>query len=209
MARSILLCSAAVALAVPSAALAQSTGTIDFERDSIVVTGVRAKDVGGVEAPRSSKAKAVLGQEMIARMAPGQSINDTLNLVPGVSFQNNDPFGSAGGRMTIRGFDSTRISQTVDGIPLNDSGNYALYTNQQIDPELIDQVNVNLGSTDVDSPTASATGSTVNLRTLTPSEDFSVLASGAAGDFDYFRVFGLIQTGKGLKDSVFLSRAPL
>ena len=51
---------------------------------------------------------------------------------------------------------SGRISLTVDGIPLNDSGNYAVYSNQQIDPEVIDEVNVNLGTTDVDSPTASA-----------------------------------------------------
>jgi iron complex outermembrane receptor protein len=49
---------------------------------------------------------------------------------------------------------------TFDGIPLNDTGNYAIYSNQQIDPELIDAVDVNLGTTDVDSPTASATGGT-------------------------------------------------
>ena len=51
----------------------------------------------------------------------------------------------------------SRISQTFDGLPLNDTGNYALYSNQQLDPELIQQVNVNLGTTDVDSPTAAAT----------------------------------------------------
>ncbi|MEI9926858.1 MAG: TonB-dependent receptor plug domain-containing protein [Sphingomonas sp.] len=34
------------------------------------------------------------------------------------------PFGSAGGTLTIRGFDSSRISLTFDGIPLNDTGNY-------------------------------------------------------------------------------------
>ncbi|URW75175.1 TonB-dependent receptor [Sphingomonas donggukensis] len=185
------------ALLVPGAAFAQSTGSIDFENEGeIVVTGARTNDAGGIEVPDTSKAKAVLNQEFISRQAPGQTINDTINNLPGVSFQNNDPFGSAGGTLTIRGFDSTRISQTFDGVPLNDSGNYAIYSNQQLDPELIEQVNVNLGTTDVDSPTAGATGSTVNYRTIVPSKDFSVKVVGSRGDFDYFRTFGLIQTGE-------------
>ena len=86
----------------------------------------------------------MLTQEFISRQTPGNSILDTINSLPGVSFQNNDPFGSAGGTLTIRGFDSSRIALTFDGVPLNDTGNYALYSNQQLDPELIEQVNVSL-----------------------------------------------------------------
>ncbi|WP_414712378.1 TonB-dependent receptor plug domain-containing protein, partial [Sphingomonas sp.] len=186
---------ALVAFALPGTAYAQSTGSIDFEND-IIVSGSRDSGVAGIEVPDTSKAKQVLTQEFISRMAPGQTINDTINQMPGVSFQNNDPFGSAGGTLTIRGFDSTRISQTFDGIPLNDSGNYALYSNQQLDPELIEQVNVNLGTTDVDSPTAGATGSTVNYRTITPSKNFGVKVVGSRGDFDFFRTFGMINTGE-------------
>jgi iron complex outermembrane receptor protein len=183
------------ALVIPTGAYAQSTGSIDFEND-IVVTGNRSTDVGGVINPDTSKAKVVLTQEFISHQAPGQTVNDIINQMPGVSFQNNDPFGSSGGTLTIRGFDSTRISQTFDGIPLNDSGNYALYSNQQLDPELIEQVNVNLGSADIDSPSAAATGSTVNYRTIVPSKDFGVKLVGSRGDFDFFRTFGLIQTGE-------------
>ena len=105
---------------------------------------------------------------MIARQNPGQTILDTINLIPGVSFQNNDAYGSSGGTLNIRGFAADRISLTVDGIPLNDSGNYAIFSNQQFDPEIIGEVNVNLGTTDVDSPTASAAGGTVNYRTIVP-----------------------------------------
>ena len=56
---------------------------------------------------------------------------DSINVIPGVTFTNNDAYGSAGGQLTIRGFSSDRISLTFDGIPLNDSGNYAIYSNQQ------------------------------------------------------------------------------
>ena len=178
------------ALMIPASALAQSTGTIDFEEGSeeIVVTGSRAQNgVNGIVVPDTTKTRGVLNQEFIQRQAPGQSVNDLINQLPGVSYTNNDPFGSSGGSLNIRGFESSRISQTFDGIPLNDTGNYAIYGNQQLDPELIEQVNVNMGTTDVDSPTAGATGSTVNYRTRNPGEEFGVKLIGSAGDFDFFR----------------------
>ena len=157
-------------------------------------------------APRTSAASSARHAEGEGRPDPGnhrprrtpaRPILDTINLVPGVSFQNNDAYGSAGGTLNIRGFDSTRISLTFDGIQLNDSGNYAIFSNQQIDPELIEQVNVNLGSTDVDSPTASAVGGTVNLRTMTPTKDMRrPRRSARSAKFDFRRIFGVFDTGE-------------
>ena len=181
---------------MPAAAFAQSTGTVEAEKQAIIITGTRARDVGGVQTPDTPKAKVVLTQEMISRQNPGQTILDTINMVPGVSFQNNDAYGSSGGTLTIRGFDSSRISLTFDGIQLNDSGNYAIYSNQQLDPELIEQVNVNLGSTDVDSPTASAVGGTVNYRTLTPTREMGFRGAASVGDWDFWRLFGMLNTGE-------------
>ncbi|MFL6861532.1 MAG: TonB-dependent receptor plug domain-containing protein, partial [Allosphingosinicella sp.] len=154
--------------------------------------------VGGVEIPPTTKSREVLNSEFIQRQVPGQSINEVINQLPGVSFTNNDPFGSAGGNLIIRGFDNARIAETFDGMPLNDTGNYAIFSNQMLDSELIEQVNVSLGSTDVDSPTAAATGSTVNYRTRRPYENFAARLEGSYGWFeggDYFRTFGAIDTG--------------
>jgi iron complex outermembrane receptor protein len=186
---------ATTALVMPAMAFAQSTGSQDFEEEEIVITGTRNQDVGGITAPDTTKAKAALTQEVIARQNPGQTILDTINLIPGVSFQNNDAYGSSGGTLNIRGFSSDRISLTVDGIPLNDSGNYAIFSNQQFDPEIIGEVNVNLGTTDVDSPTASAAGGTVNYRTIVPREEMGARVSASIGEYDFHRVFGMIETG--------------
>ena len=192
------------ALSIPGTAFAQSTGSLDFEDDAIVVTGSGSSDVGGVDIPNTPKARVELERELLLRQTPGQTVNDMINLVPGVSFTNNDPFGSLGGNFTVRGFGSDRISQTVDGIPLNDSGNYALYTNQQFDAEIIESVTVSLGSTDVDSPTASAVGGTINIRTLTPRDELGAMLSASYGDIiargdpgsrPFHRVFGMIHTG--------------
>lgn len=205
-----LLC-ATTALVMPAMAFAQSTGSQEFEEETIVVTGTRTQEVGGVTAPDTTKAKAALTSEVIARQNPGQTILDTINLIPGVSFQNNDAYGSSGGTLNIRGFSADRISLTVDGVPLNDSGNYAIFSNQQFDPEIIGEVNVNLGTTDVDSPTASAAGGTVNYRTITPRKELGAMLSASYGDFDFHRIFGMIETGEftpwGTRAFVSASRA--
>lgn len=184
------------ALAIPASAFAQSTGSIEVE-EVIVVTGARANQgVSGVVVPDATKPRAVLTEELIAKQPAGQSILNTINQVPGVNFTNSDAYGSSGGNLRIRGFDGNRISLTFDGFPLNDTGNYAIYSNQQLDPELIYSVNVNLGTTDVDSPTASAAGGTVNYLTRTPSSDFRALGVVTLGGEDYFRIFGMVETGE-------------
>jgi iron complex outermembrane receptor protein len=190
----VLLCTTAM---LPSVAFAQSTGTVETEKDTIVVTGTRAqKGTSGVVIQDSTKAKGLITQEYIARQNPGQSLLNTINYIPGVNFTQNDAYGSSGGNLRIRGFDGNRVSVTFDGVPLNDSGNYAIFSNQLLDPELVEQVNVNLGATDVDSPTASAAGGTVNFRSLIPTNDPGFLVDGSIGSFNFARAFGMVQTGE-------------
>jgi len=191
----LLLCSTAAIF--PTAAYAQSTGTVETEKDTIVITGTRAqKGTDGVVIQDSTKAKGLITQEYIAKQSPGQTLLATINYIPGVNFTQNDPYGSSGGNLRIRGFDGNRVSVTFDGVPLNDSGNYAIFPNQLLDPELVEQINVNLGATDVDSPTASAAGGTVNFRSLIPTNKPGVLVDGSLGSFNFKRIFGMVNTGE-------------
>ncbi|RZJ96209.1 MAG: Plug domain-containing protein, partial [Brevundimonas sp.] len=154
-------------LMLAGAANAQSTATQEAELGDVVVTGARGPRTtdGTIVAETVAKTRSSVTQEFISTQAAGQTILQTLNLTPGLNFTNNDPYGSSGGNIRLRGFDGNRVSLTFDGIPLNDTGNYAVYTNQQLDPELIERASVNTGTTDVDSPTASATGGTINYVT--------------------------------------------
>ena len=192
---------AAVALFAPTAGWAQSTGSVELNAEAegteeVIVTGSRvSQGIEGIQIPDSPKARQVLTNEFLQRATPGNTVLNALNIIPGVNFTQSDPYGSSGGNIRIRGFDGNRISLTFDGFPLNDTGNYAIFSNQQLDPELIDEVNVNLGSTDIDSPTASAAGGTINYRTIVPDEKLSATAVFSAGDDDFTRVFGLIETG--------------
>ena len=149
----------------------------------IVITGTRAqKGVDGVGHPGFDQGQGPrhAGVHRASRV-PGQTMLNTINYIPGVNFTQNDPYGSSGGNAPIRGFDGNRVSVTFDGVPLNDSGNYAIFSNQLLDPELVEQVNVNLGATDVDSPTASAAGGTVNFRSLIPTDELGVPVDGSLG----------------------------
>ncbi len=178
-------------------ALAQSTGSTTVQE--IVVSVNRAKDVGGVvtqqEAP---KTREIISQAYISTQAAGANALSDLNLVPGVNFTNDDPYGMSGGggHFSIRGIKGANIGEMVDGVPLNDAGNYAIYAGELVDPEVIANVNVITGSTDVDAPSSSSLGGLVNINTLTPTNKFGGFVSGSAGSFNYWRFAGLVNTGE-------------
>jgi iron complex outermembrane receptor protein len=129
--RSFYLCGAASLALLTSfsadGAAAQSTGTQASEVQEVVVVGQRGpRVVGAVIAESAPKSRSSINQEFIESQVPGQTVLDVINLLPGVNFNNNDAFGSAGGDITLRGFDSQRIALLQDGVPLNDTGNYAI-----------------------------------------------------------------------------------
>ncbi|CAN5319803.1 TonB-dependent receptor [soil metagenome] len=180
------------------AASAQSSGTDATEVETVVVTGARGPHSidGAIVAETVAKSRSTITQEFIGTQAAGQTILQSLNLTPGLNFTNNDPYGSSGGNLRLRGFDGARVTLTVDGIPLNDTGNYSQFSNQQIDPELIERATVNTGATDVDTPTASSTGGLINYTTLRPTTDMGGWIQASGGDFNFRRIIGLFNTGE-------------
>lgn len=176
-------------------AMAQSTGSQASELEGVIVTASGQRAVAGQVVETAPKSRASVDAEFLAAQPTGQNVFQSLNLLPGVSFTNNDAYGSTGGNLRLRGFDGARVSVTFDGVPLNDTGNYSVYPNQQLDAELIDRASVNLGTTDVDSPTASATGGTINYITRKPSTEFGGMAVASVGEESYRRGFLMLDSG--------------
>ena len=196
MTKTLLLGASALAFAplLAGPALAQSTGTQAIE--TVVVTGALTSSTGLMTPLDIPKERSVIGKEFIDTQPAGQTVFDTLNTIPGFNFTNTDPYGNSGGDIRLHGMDGNRISLTWDGMPLNDTGNYATFTNQIVDTEIVDRVSVNQGTTDVDSPTASSTGGVINILTTRPSEQFGGLADLSYGSDDYRRGFFRIDTGE-------------
>lgn len=186
-----------LAAASPNA-FAQSTGSeaVEENMSEVVVSATRVRAIGIAGDQTAPKSRITISSEYLESQSAGQSFFQGLNQVPGVNFTNNDPYGSSGGNLRIRGFDGSRVSVTFDGIPLNDSGNYALFTNQMPDAEIIDRIDVNLGTTDVDSPTASATGGTVAIRTRKPADEAGGQGVLSFGENNYRRAFARFDTGE-------------
>lgn len=188
--------SPAFVLILSGPVLAQSTGTQAVEGiESVTVTGEH--EITGIMKPITvPKERSTIDQDFINTQPAGQSVFDMLNKVPGYNFTNNDPYGNSGGDVRIHGFDGNHISFTWDGMPLNDTGNYAIFTNQVADAEVIGSASVNQGTTDVDSPTAAATGGVVSIVTARPKDEPGAMLDSSAGTNNYKREFARLDTGE-------------
>ncbi|MGZ5932545.1 MAG: TonB-dependent receptor [Rhizomicrobium sp.] len=187
---------AAMLLLSVSPALAQSTGTQQIETVTVTAERTSANVQGLLSDEHIAKARSTISQDYVKTQATGQTIIQDLNLAPGVSFTNNDPYGSSGGDLRLRGFSGNKISLTLDGMPLNDTGNYAIFTNQLLDPEILDFATVDQGTTDVDSPTASASGGTINISTVKPTDEMGLAVKPTIGSFDFQRYNIIANSGQ-------------
>jgi iron complex outermembrane receptor protein len=176
-------------------ALAQSTATQAV--GELVVTA-RPQPLGGLVAAQDApKTRDIVSQVYISTQTAGANAMQVLNLVPGVNFTQDDPFGLAGsaGHISIRGLKGANIAELEDGMPLNDAGNYAVYAGERLDPEILQSVNVITGSSEVDAPSASSLGGTINYNTINPADHFSGMANVSGGSFGAQRYQALIQSG--------------
>jgi iron complex outermembrane recepter protein len=127
---------ACLMLVAPQLVLAQTAGTIaaeDKAGEDIIVSGKKLPTTG-IEIVDAPKARAIVTRDYIEHTVPGQSIFNAINMVPGVNYVAGDPYGGNGGSIRIRGFDASRIAFSFDGLPLNDAGNYAIYSSSRSIP---------------------------------------------------------------------------
>jgi iron complex outermembrane receptor protein len=175
-------------------AFAQSTAT---QVQELIITGTRnAPSTGGL-ATQVNEAKdvAIVGQEFIQTQMPSANIAQLINVLPGVSYTTEDPGGFNSGDLRIHGFDGNHVAVILDGAPLNDTGNYAVFPGEYMIGELIDHLAVNMGSSDVDSPSASALGATINIRSKIPPSEMGGVVHLSGGSYHYGRAFGEFDTG--------------
>lgn len=186
-----------IAAAACTQVFAQSTATqiADDTLEPIIVESKPLPGRGLMQPEKAPRSRNTVSGDYLHTQSTGQSVFQSLNLVPGLNFTNNDPYGSSGGKLRLRGFDGNHIALMLDGIPLNDAGTHAIYSDRQIDPEIIERVVVNPGTTDIDSPAASTVGGTINIVTARPKADPGMTVSTAFGSDAYQRFFVRGDTG--------------
>jgi iron complex outermembrane receptor protein len=184
----------ALVMGISAAAQAQSTAG---QAQEVIVTGARQAPSALGQAVQVNEAKdeAIVTKQFIATQVPSANLAQLINMVPGVSYSTEDPGGFNSGDLRIHGFDGNHVAVVLDGVPLNDTGNYAVYPGEYIIGEQIERITVNIGSSDVDSPSASALGATINITSKNPPTTMGGLLKVSGGSYGYGRVYGELYSG--------------
>ena len=160
--------------------------------------GVTRRDVGGGLMQKQDAAKSVssVSRDFIAKQAPGQDPMQLISLLPGANVSSSDPAGLTGSHMSSRGLDQTQMGFTLEGFPINDVGSFQTYSQEIVDSENLQKVNLAQGSADLDSPHLSATGGVVDMYMIDPKMKAGGAFDVSYGSYDYTRGFLRLDTGK-------------
>lgn len=194
----VLMASAALTAFAPGAhaqSVAPEVQTADTSTDA-----GSAADIVVVGAGETRSVSTLLPANLDA-LPPGTSIQKALNMLPGVSAQSIDALGLNEQSMSlqVRGFSTTHLGYTLDGIPLGD-GAYNNYNGLTISRALISE---NLGRADLATGIAglgiastSNLGGAVMYTSSNPSKDLGLKISQTVGSENALRTFVRLDTGE-------------
>lgn len=143
----------------------------------------------------SPKARSVVTAEALKNNPTAGNALDKISSVPGVQLTSTDATGTSGLNYTMRGMNSDQIGLSADGVPLNDSGNYAVYPNQLGDSENVGQVFVTQGSSESDGPHIGSSGGNIGIATKRPDHNPGIFVEQKFGSNDLRKSFARLETG--------------
>jgi iron complex outermembrane recepter protein len=189
---------------VPARASASSTSNSTTSNDTqrvqqltAVTVSAQTLSLGGglMSVQTAAKSVSTISRDAIEKASPGSNFTQLISSIPGVNSSTDDVTGLNNGNYSIRGFDSSEIGMTVNGAPITDSGNYAVYASEYGDSENIGDVTVIQGIPDIDLPDSGAAAGHIAWATIDPSHKAGVDLSQTVGSYDYRRTFVRLNTG--------------
>jgi iron complex outermembrane receptor protein len=177
-------------------------GSLAFSQETLIK--VRVEEEGGKEAilpvevkKRTPKTETTVKEEelKVRSGAGGVNIFKAIELTPSLNAQTDDAYGLGGGTVRLRGFDNTQIGVTIDEMPLNDSGNFALYPHEYADVENLESITVERGAVSKRSPFYVEIGGAIRIRTRPPANKFGITLSEKYGSFNFKKHFIRLDTG--------------
>ena len=183
----------ALALAMPSLALAEGSTAVG----QITVEGQAAVAGAGLMIQEESvKARSTATRSHLETQTPTANPYQGIRLLPGVNAHSTDATGLIGGSLTVRGFSADQMGFTIDGAPVNDSGNYAVYPQEYVDLENLEEIFLTQGATDLDAPHVGAVGGNIGIVSSNPSDQRRVRVAQTLGDENLSRTFARFDTGR-------------
>lgn len=165
-----------------------NVGQIDVQGDDSYGSGL-------IVPEESSKARSEVNKSYLEKQLPTASPYQNINMLPGVNATSQDATGLFGGTLSVRGFNSDQIGFTIDGAPVNDSGNFAVYPQEYVDTENLEQIFITQGSTDTDAPHIGATGGNIGIVSANPADYARIKAGQTFGELNMYKSFVRLDTG--------------
>ncbi|MBF7686267.1 TonB-dependent receptor [Acinetobacter sp. B10A] len=184
------------------------SATVQAQSVDVGVVSVQGQaPVGGglMVQEDTPKARSVVTSDALNNNPSAGNALDKIAKVPGLQMSSTDSSGISGLNYTMRGMGADQIGLSADGIPLNDSGNYAVYPNLLGDSENISQVFVTQGSAEVDGPHIGSSGGNIGLSTKRPDKNAGLFVEQKFGSNDLKKTFARIETGQIGNFSAWLS----
>ncbi|MGC4028824.1 MAG: TonB-dependent receptor [Steroidobacteraceae bacterium] len=182
---------------------------------SALAATVQAAEVDELEAVQiigsgeSRQVQTLLPENMVTLPA-GASVQKALNYMPGVNAQSVDALGAneQSLSMSVRGFNTTRLGYTLDGMPLGD-GAYNNYNGLTISRALISEnlgrADLSMGIGNLGIASTSNLGGAVTYFSSDPARELGIRASQGVGSDSNRRTFVRVDTGDHGGFSAYLS----
>jgi iron complex outermembrane receptor protein len=157
--------------------------------ESVVVQGVRAEE-------RTPVTKTDIGHDAIAAVSRGQEMPYLLATTPSTNVQSDSGTSAGYAYFNIRGVSQTRLNVTLDGVPLQDPEDQALYFSDFGDfVAVVDSVQVQRGIGTSSFGSASYGGS-VNFASVNPGEKPALEAQAGGGSWGTGRGSVAVDSGR-------------
>ncbi|MGI9134509.1 MAG: TonB-dependent receptor plug domain-containing protein [Rhodoferax sp.] len=173
---------------------AQQNAPTDVGR--IAVEGLAGgSSTGLILQEESPKARSSVSKAHLDTLNPTNNPYQAIEMLPGVNTFRYDATGMFGGGLRVRGFNSDQMGFTINGAPVNDSGNFAVYPQEYTDTENLCEVFVTQGSTDTEAPHVGASGGNIGMVSCPPSERSGLRLTQTVGQLNSFKTFVRLDTG--------------
>lgn len=158
-------------------------------REHVVVQGVRAEE-------RTPVTKTEIDRADLEAVNRGQEMPFLLGSTPGVNFQSDTGLAAGYSYFNVRGIGQTRLNITLDGVPLQDPEDQALYFADFGDfASVVDSVQIQRGIGTSSYGSASYGGS-VNFESVDPADHPGLEAQGGVGSWGTGRGTVAVNSGR-------------
>ena len=153
-------------------------------------------NTGLITQEETPKARSSVSKAHLETLAPTSNPYQAIELLPGVNTFSYDATGMVGGGLRVRGFNSDQMGFTINGAPVNDSGNFAVYPMEYTDTENLCEIFVTQGSTDTEAPHVGASGGNIGMVSCPPADQYGFRLTQTVGQLNSYKTFARLDTGK-------------